>query len=605
MPEIRGCDLVTEYLIKEKVPYLFGYAGHGAVGLLDGVYNHQDELKIIFPRIESAAGYMADAYYRASGEVIPVYTSTGPGPMLLTVAMGNAFYDSSAFIAITGQVATNQYDSGALQEEYRHYQADFTSIAKVISKRSFQAQSVEDLGKFLPKAFKLARTGRPGPVHIDVPYDLWIRTADVEVPEPEERSGMLSWRTPGEPEAVARALEMLMKAKRPLILAGGGVICSDASQQLQAFAEHVNVPVYSTFMGKGALSARHPLHLGIAGCWGEYPATEAARNADVILAIGCRFSDIHCSSWVPGYTYNIPPTKLIHIDLDPQEIGRNYPTELGIVGDAREVLKQLLEMAAKQGPKRERSPWHDEVQGWKEEWANFINPELASDATPIDPRRVIGELRKATPEDTLMITDTGNHQTWVEQYWDAYEPRSVFTPGGFAGMGFGTYGVLGVKLARPDRPAVCVTSDGSFMMFPGAVATAVEHDIPVVWVIMNNYTIGVIRDLQRFYMDNREIGTSFRKHSTGELWNPDFAKMAEAMGAQGLTVDEPGDLSSAFETAFSSGRPTVLDVKVNRDTAVPLIGTWQFPPIVQAEPTFGKRFIQPVLQESGGVLPAG
>jgi acetolactate synthase-1/2/3 large subunit len=590
MAEMRGCDLVVEYLIKEKVPYMFGYAGHGAVGLLDGVYNHQDEIKIIFPRIESAAGYMADAYFRASGEVIPVYTSTGPGPMLLTVAMGNAFYDSSAFIAITGQVATNQYDSGALQEEYRHYQADFPNIARVITKRSFQAQSVEDLGKFLPKAFKLARTGRPGPVHIDVPYDLWIRTADVDVPEPAERSQSLAWRTPGSPEAVARALEMLLKAKRPLILAGGGVISSDASAELAAFAEHVNVPVYSTFMGKGAMSARHPLHLGIAGCWGEYPATEAARNTDVILAIGCRFSDIHCSSWVPGYTYNIPPTKLIHVDLDPQEIGRNYPTELGIVGDAREVLRQLLELAARD-PKRERSPWHDQVEGWKAEWQNFIQPELASDATPIDPRRVIGELRKAAPENTLMITDTGNHQTWVEQYWDAYEPRSVFTPGGFAGMGFGTCGVLGVKLAKPERPAICVTSDGSFMMFPGAVATAVEHDIPAVWVIMNNYTIGVIRDLQRFYMDNREIGTSFVKQSTGEFWNPDFAAMAAAMGAGSVSVDQPGDLADAFDTALSAGGPFVVDVKINRDTAVPLIGTWQFPPIVQAEPTFGKRLV--------------
>ena len=592
MAEMRGCDLVVEYLIKEKVPYLFGYAGHGAVGLLDGVYNHRDELKIIFPRIESAAGYMADAYFRASGQVIPVYTSTGPGPMLLTVAMGNAFYDSSAFIAITGQVATTQYDSGALQEEYRHHQADFASVAKVVTKRSFHAQSVEDLGKFLPKAFKLARSGRPGPVHIDVPYDLWIRTADVEVPEPEERSLSLNWRTSGSPEAVARALELLLKAKRPLILAGGGVICSDATEQLQAFAELVNVPVYTTFMGKGALSAKHPLHLGIAGCWGEYPATEAARNCDLILAFGARFSDIHCSSWVPGYTYNIPPTKLIHVDLDEQEIGRNYPTELGIVGDAREVLKQLLELAGRQGGRRERSGWDDDIESWKLEWDNFIKPELASDAVPIDPRSAIGELRKAAPDNTLLITDTGNHQTWAEQYWEAYEPRSVFTPGGFAGMGFGTCGVLGMKLARPDRPAICITSDGSFMMFPGAVATAVEHDIPVVWVILNNYTIGVIRDLQRFYMDSREIGTSFMKHSTGELWNPDFAAMAEAMGAGGISVDQPGDLADAFDTALKSGRPYVIDVKVNRDTAVPLIGTWQFPPIVQAEPTFGKRLVR-------------
>jgi len=592
MAEIRGCDLVVEYLIKEKVPYLFGYAGHGAVGLLDGVYNHRDELEIIFPRIESAAGYMADAYFRATGDVIPVYTSTGPGPMLLTVAMGNAFYDSSAFIAITGQVATNQYDSGALQEEYRHYQADYPSMAKVITKRSYQAHSVEDLGKFLPKAFKLARTGRPGPVHIDVPYDLWIRTADVEVPEPEERSLQLNWRTPGSPEAVAKALEMLKKARRPLILAGGGVLLSDASEELATFAEHVNVPVYSTFMGKGVLSYRHDLYLGIAGCWGEYPASEAAKNADVILAIGCRFSDIHCSSWVPGYTYNIPPTKLIHVDLDPQEIGRNYPTELGIVGDAREVLRQLNDLAG-QEPKRERSPWHDQIDAWKEEWQNFIRPELASNEVPIDPRRVVGELRKAAPDDTLMITDTGNHQTWVEQYWDTYEPRTTFTPGGFAGMGFGTCGVLGLKLARPDRPAVCVTSDGSFMMFPGSVATAVEHGIPAIWVIFNNYSIGVIRDLQRFYMDNREIGTSFIKQSTGEFWNPDFAAMAEAMGAGAISIDQPGDLADAFDTAFKAGGPFVVDVKVNRDTAVPLIGTWQFPPIVQAEPTFGKRHVVP------------
>jgi acetolactate synthase-1/2/3 large subunit len=591
MAEIRGADLVVEYLVREKVPYLFGYAGHGAVGLLDGVYDRQDELKVIFPRIETGAGYMADAYFRVSHEVIPVYTSTGPGPMLLTAAISNAFYDSSAFVAITGQVATSQYDSGALQEEYRHFQADFPSIAKVITKRSYQAHSVSDMAKFLPKAFKLARSGRPGPVHIDVPYDLWVTKSEVDVPDPAERSEMLHWRTPGSPEAVARALEMLLAARRPLILAGGGVIASEASRELAALAEHLQVPVYTSFMGKGALAADHPLHLGIAGCWGEYPAQEAARNADVILAFGCRFSDIHSSSWVPGYTYNIPPTRLIHVDIDPQEIGRNYPTELGIVGDAREVLRQLVELAERQGPRRERSGWIDQVEEYKSEWSNFIEQEKASDAVPIDPRRVVKELRAAAPADTLMITDTGNHQTWVEQYWDAPGPQMVFTPGGFAGMGFGTYGVLGLKLARPDQPAICVTSDGSFMMFPGAVATATEYDIPAVWVIFNNYTIGVIRDLQRFYMDGREIGTSFVKQSTGEFWNPDFVKMAEAMGAGGVTVEDPADLGAALETAVAAGTPYVVDVRVNRDTAVPLIGTWKFDPIPQAEPTFGKPLI--------------
>ena len=218
------------------------------------------------------------------------------------------------------------------------------------------------------------------------------------------------------------------------------------------------------------------------------------------------------------------------------------------------MLRQLLELAEKRGPKRERSPWHDQVAGYKEEWSNFIEQEKASDAVPIDPRRLIKELRAVAPDDTLMITDTGNHQTWVEQYWDAPSDRMVFTPGGFAGMGFGTYGVLGLKLARPDQPAVCVTSDGSFMMFPGAVATATEYDIPAVWVILNNYTIGVIRDLQRFYMDGREIGTSFVKQSTGEFWNPDFAKMAESMGAGGISVEHPSELGGALETALAGGQ---------------------------------------------------
>lgn len=592
MAEMRGCDLVVDYLIREQTPYLFGYAGHGAVGLLDGVFAREDELKVVSPRIEAAAGFMADAYFRATGVPIPVYTSTGPGPMLLTPALSNAFYDSSSFIAITGQAATSQFDSGALQEEYRHHAADYPSVVKPITKHSWQAHSVEDLGRILPKAFKLAREGRPGPVHVDVPYDLWIDTADVESPDPAQRSRQLNWRTSGSPEVVQRALELLLAAERPLILAGGGVILSDASEQLAAFAEYVNIPVYSTFMGKGALSARHPLHLGIAGCWGEYPATEAARNADVILALGTRFSDIHSSSWLPGYTYNIPPTQLIHVDLDPSEIGRNYPTELGIVGDAGEVLRQLRELAERNGPKRDRSPWHEQIEDYRSEWRNFIEPNKASDEVPIDPRRVMADLRRVAPDDTLMITDTGNHQTWMEQYWDAYAPRSVFTPGGFAAMGFGTCGVLGLKLARPNQPAVCVTSDGSFTMFPSTVATAVEYDIPVVWVILNNHSIGVIRDLQRFYMDGRELGTSFRKHATGELWNPDFVKLAEAMGADGYLVEQPGDLGGAFEAALHGGRPAVVDVRVNRDTPVPIMGTWQFPPITQVEPTFGRRLVR-------------
>ncbi len=592
MATYRGSEIIAEYIIKEKVPYIMGYAGHGAIGFLDGVYDRTDKIKIIWPRVEQAAGFMADAYYRVTGDPIPVYVSTGPGPMNLTIALANAFYDSSAFLAITGQVTTNQFDTGALQEEYRYFPGDYPSVVKPIVKHSWQVRKVEDLVRYLPKAFKLMRTGRPGPCHLDIPYDLYVTKADVEIPEPEHWSKPMSWRTPASPEAVEKALDLLVKTPRALILAGGGVMVSGAMAELKALATYLNIPVYTTLMGKGVMSEEDALYLGVAGCWGDYPAAEAARNADVILAIGARFADLHCASWLPGYTYNIPPTKLIQVDLDATEIGRNYPVELGIIADAKAFLGQMLEVAKAKGIKRDGKAWTDEVYEYKTEWNNFKAPYAENTEVPIDPRRVLLDMRKIAPKDSILVSDVGNHQAWVEQYWGTPHPKAHISPGGFAAMGFGICGVLGAKLARPEVPCINVCSDGGFMMTPHAVATAVEYDLPAVWVLFNNYTIGCIRDLQRFYFDGRELGTSFRKQKTGELWNPDFAKMAEAMGACGVRIEKPGDFGPAFEQAIKSGVPTLLDVIINRDTPVPLTATWQMPPIPAAEPTFGKRKVR-------------
>ena len=592
MTTYRGSEIIAEYIIKEKVPYIMGYAGHGAIGFLDGVYDRTDKIKIIWPRIETAAGFMADAYFRVTGVPIPVYVSTGPGPMNLTIALANAFYDSSAFLAITGQVTTNQFDTGALQEEYRYFAGDFPSVVRPIVKHSWQVRKVEDLVRYLPKAFKLMRTGRPGPCHLDIPYDLYVTKADVEIPDPEHWSTPISWRTPASPEAVEKALDLLVKTPRALILAGGGVMVSGATEELRALATYLNIPVYTTLMGKGVMSEEEALYLGVAGCWGDYPAAEAARNADVILAIGARFADLHCASWLPGYTYNIPPTKLIQVDLDTTEIGRNYPVELGIVADAKAFLGQMLQAAKAKGIKRDGKAWADEVYEYKTEWNNFKAPYAENTEVPIDPRRVLLDMRKIAPKESILVSDVGNHQAWVEQYWGTPHPKAHISPGGFAAMGFGICGVLGAKLARPEVPCINVCSDGGFMMTPHAVATAVEYDLPVVWVLFNNYTIGCIRDLQRFYFDGRELGTSFRKQKTGELWNPDFAKMADAMGAKGIRIEKPGDFGPAFEQALKSGVPTLLDVIINRDTPVPLTATWQMPPIPAAEPTFGKRKVR-------------
>ena len=588
--EMRGTDIIAEYLIKEKVPYILGYAGHGAIGLLDGLYKQTDRIRHISPRIEQAGGFMADVYYRLTGQPLAVYTSTGPGPMNMMISVANAFYDCSAFFLITGQVPTTQFNTGALQDDYR-YHGDMSSMFAPIVKKSWRIRKVEDLVKALPDAFSMMRSGRPGPVHFDMPYDLYMRTAPVSAPDPNVHP--LNWRTTVADETVEKALNLLTGSQRPLILAGGGVRVARAYEELKALAEQLEIPVYTSFMGKSALPSDHRLNLGVAGVWGEYPATEAARSADVILAIGARFNDLHTGSWIPGYVYNIPPTRLIQVDIDPDEIGRNYPVEIGIVGDAKAFLAQAARIARAKGNRLGySSPWLKEIEGWRTDWRNFCEPFERSSEVPIEPRRMMAEMNKISPPDTVMVDDVGNCQVWSEQYWKPRTPGLHLTAGGFAAMGFGVAGVMGARLARPDSPCVTLCGDGGFMMMSHVIATSVEYNLPAVWVLQNNYAIGCIRDLQRFYHDGREIGTSFVNERTGKLWNPDFAKMAEAMGGRGIRVEHPDQFGDAYREAIRSDIPTVIDVIINRDTTMPVIGTWQMPPIPEVQPTFGKRKVR-------------
>lgn len=593
LEKLKGADVIAEYMLKEKIPYMIGYAGHGAIGLLDSFYDKQDQIKIVWPRIETAAGFMADGYFRVTKQALPVYTSTGPGPALATAAVANAFYDSSAFLLITGQATTNQFDTGALQEQYRYHQADFGSAVRPYVKQSYQATSVQQISAFLPKAFKQMKTGRPGPVHLEVPYDIYQTEGEAVVPDPQDWSDSIAWRSGAEDQVVGSILQKLKDAKRPLILAGGGVNVSEARDQLLTFAEHMNIPVIMSLMGKGAIADSHPLALGINGCWGHYPAVEAARNADVIIALGCRFSDLHTGTWHPGFSYNFPATKLIQVDIDPNEIARNYPVDIGVVGDIRTVLTQLITKAKAEHIKGGYDAWFKDISGYRKEWEGFITPYNSSNADPIDPRRMLADIRKVAPKDAIMFSDVGTNQPWVGQYWTSDTPGTHFTAGGFAAMGFGVCGVLGAKLARPETTCINVCGDGGFLMMPHAVATAVQYNLPAVWVVMNNYCIGAIRDLQKFYFGNRIIGTSFEryegnKYHDGELWNPDFAGIGKAMGGEGIRVDKASDIAPAVENAIKSGKPTVVEVIVDRDSGVPMTSTWQMPPIPAALPTFGK-----------------
>jgi acetolactate synthase-1/2/3 large subunit len=479
-----------------------------------------------------------------------------------------------------------------LQDDYR-YHGDMSSMFTPVVKKSWRIRKVEDLVKALPDAFTLMRTGRPGPVHFDMPYDLYMRTAPVSTPDPHAHGQPVNWRTTVADETVEKALSLLAGAQRPLILAGGGVRVAGAYEELRALAEQLDVPVYTSFMGKGVLPADHRLNLGVAGVWGEYPATEAARNADVILAIGARFNDLHTGSWIKGYVYNIPPTRLIQVDIDPEEIGRNYPVEMGLVGDAKAFLAQAARIARAKGVRLGYgSAWQREIDGWRADWRNFCEPFERSSEVPIEPRRMMADMNKISPPDTVMVDDVGNCQVWSEQYWKPKIPGTHLTAGGFAAMGFGIAGVLGARLARPNSPCVTLCGDGGFTMMPHVVATAVEYNLPAVWVLQNNYAIGTIRDLQRAYHDGREIGTSFVNEQTGKLWNPDFVKMTEAMGGRGIRVEHPDQFGDAYREAIRSNVPTVIEVMINRDTGIPITGTWQMPPIPEVQPTFGKRKVR-------------
>jgi acetolactate synthase-1/2/3 large subunit len=579
MGSITGGEIIVEYLAREKVPYIFGLCGHGNVGLLDALYDRTDAIKTISTRHEQTAGHMADAYFRVAHRPVATLTSCGPGSCNIPIALACAFMDSSAFLAITANVPTSQFNRGPFQETYRHNQADFPSVIKPYVKRSWQPTRVDMLPLALRQAFSTMLGGRPGPVNVDVPFNVFKERDEVEVPAPEEWRQGISSRSAGDPEVVSRALEMLLGAKRPLILAGHGVALSEAGEELTAFARRTQVPVIFLPNAFGTLDMTDPLALGFIGRNGTYASNEAARSCDVLLAVGVKFDDRSSSSW-------------IHVDIDVQEIGRNYPVHLGIVADARTVLRQMLAVLDAKGfagPGQERKAWLADTAKWRKEWEEFIRPGWTSDVTPMHPQRVVEALRKVMPDDGIILPDSGIHHNWIVQFWKARRPQTVLNTWGFAAMGFGVCGVLGAKLAAPDRPCVAVCGDGGFMMRPDVLCTAVEYDIPAIWLIWNNYAYGAIRDIQIGMLDKREIATSFVRQSTGELYNPDFVALARACGVEGIRVERPADLPGAIEAAIKANAPFVLDVHVNRDIRPPGIGAWELPPLPYGEPVFGKR----------------
>jgi acetolactate synthase-1/2/3 large subunit len=589
---MKGAELITEYLIASGIPYVFGICGHGNVGMLDPLYQARDRIKLISPRHEQVAAHMADAYFRVRHQPVATLTSCGPGSCNIVMPLACALTDSSALLAITANVPTSQFNRSPFQEINRHYQADFVNIVRPVVKRSFQPTRVDMLPLALRQATTAMLSGRPGPVNVDVPFNVFQEEDEVDLPPPAPP--LNAQRSGASPEEVSRALGMFVAAERPVIFIGHGVTLSEASRELTEFAKKLSIPVISSPNGMGCIDMTDSLSLGFIGRNGAFPANEAGRRADLVLAIGARFDDRSASSWLPGYSWNFPATKLIHVDIDAAELGRNYPPDLPIVADARTFLRQLvteLEHLSGHGDSSASREWLAQIAQWRAAWDEFVRPNFAAHATPMRPERVVADCQAVIPPDGIICCDVGVSHNWYMQFWNARRPQSMLNSWGFSGMGFGAAGALGAKLAAPDRPVVAVTGDGCFTMVPHVLCTAVEYDIPVVWVVWNNFGWVSIRDIQLGMFGGREHGTMFHQGANKKPYNPDFAAWAKAAGVEALTVARSQDFRGALEHAIAANRPFVLDVHVDAEVRPPSTGAWQLPPTEHREPVFGHRFI--------------
>ncbi len=556
---------LTEYLERIGVEVIFGLCGHTLVQMLDAL-GRRNRIRFVSCRHEQLAAHMADGYARVSGKPGVVMTHVGPGLTNAVTGIATAALDSIPLVVITGNVQSYYFGRGPHQEVNLHADSDQVEICRPICKRVYRVGRAEDLPRVMERAFHLAMSGRQGPVLVDVPMDFF----SAELPEGAFSQMPAPVARPAIDEAQAREIaEALAGAERPVIYAGGGIHIARASEELIAVAEALDVPVAHSLMGKGCLPDGHPLLLGTTGYWGQPVANEMCRKADLILAVATRFAETDSSSWDPKHTFAIPPARLIHIDIDPAEIGRNYPAELGIVADAKQALGAIAKAARHTTPRPRPGVRETIAQGlasFSENWSDL----RLSDEFPMRPERVLADLRKALPKDGFVVTDVGWNKNGVGQQFPISVAGTMIAPGGMATMGFGHAAVLGAKYARPDRAAVALVGDGCFSSNMSVLATAVEANLPVVWVVMDNASFGVISSIEK-----RHLGGTFgcMFEANGEPYHMDYAAIARACGAGGIMIEAADQLEPAIREALASGRPTLIQAPVAM-APTPTPGNW-------------------------------
>lgn len=574
-----GGEILVACLEALGVETIFGLCGHGVIGFMDAL--HGSKVNLISFRHEQFAAHAADGYFRVTHKPGVVMAHLGPGMTNAITGVVNAALDSTAMVVIAGDIPSQHSGHDAHQEVKMHGDATQFEMYKPFVKRAWKVQSVEALPGIISRAFTVATSGRPGPVLIDVPMDMFSRRSDVTIPKLATARVNVT-RQRGDSEAIARAADLLVKAKAPAIYAGGGVVLSEASAELTALAEHLAAPVSTSLMGKGSISETNPLSMGMTGFWGTKLSNQAVREADVVLAVGTKFAEADCSSWMPEYTFAIPPTRLIHIDIDPEEIGKNYPTEVGIIGDAKSVLEDLLAAVAARQSKRalNDAPRTASLVKEKQAWWEALRNVPGLDNKPIHPGRILAEVRAALPEDGIVVTDVGWNKNGLAQQFPIMRPQTHFPPGGFATMGFGPAAVIGAKVGAPDKVVMTLIGDGAMSSVTGVLATAREQNTKAIWLVMNNYAFGTIYGLQQ-HAFKRDIGTRFVDVRTGEGCGPNFAEVAKGFGVASRRVEKPEDLRPALQEALAHDGPFLLDVVMDKNIAVPTDGYWDILDIYQ------------------------
>jgi acetolactate synthase-1/2/3 large subunit len=568
MKELISQQLV-KYLEARGVEHVFGLCGHTNIAVLAAM--EKSRIKFVNVRHEQIAAHMADGYARAKKQTAVVLTHLGPGLTNASTGVANASLDSIPMVVIAGDVPTHFHGKHPHQEVNLHADASQYEIYRPFVKRAWRVDQPHLFPEIIEKAFALAESGRPGPVLVDVPMDIFSKEVDVALFQRLRHNAKKLHKPSLDGEVATAIVQKLLGARQPVLYVGGGVMLADATVELRELVDQLQIPVAHTLMGKGALADDHPFVLGMTGFWGTKFINEQTRGADWVLALGTRFSEADCSSWEPEYTFSFPPTKLIHIDIDPAEIGRNYPVEIGAVADLKEALTVLNRVARRLAPEGVNRPQlAQRIAAKRAEFAASNRQHEESDAYPMRPERILADVRAALPRDALITTDVGWNKNGVGQQFPILTAGTIFTPGGYATMGFGAPAALGAKLACPDRVVVALVGDGGFGQNPALLATAVEQDIPVVWVIMNNFAFGTIAGLEQAHFGTT-YGTVFEKN--GKPYSPDYAAIAKAYGVDGIRVDAAAEFRPVLERAIKSGKPVVIDV-VMQNEPVPTAGHW-------------------------------